>query len=392
MRLAKFDILYPHEFLIDQQQRNWEMLQKMDFNTYLKWLNSLKIGLYNIFERELTPIGWTVFEYYNQDDLFVEKLAKKHNIRFNWSNIFKKKNRLLWMDQPLNRLIGAIHLDSFRKPIYKQMVIKRFLEIYKPQIIYLREPSQIDNLLWKGYKQKYLVASFIGCNISHPQNWLPHNSDIIFTNIPDFASFFNQNLIESHVLEYGIDAISKEEKKNLDEKYDVTFIGKLGSDDQKTKSETMEAIANRFNFKWWGPKGAIIDQFPALKANWQGYTAGKELFDIYAQSKIVVNDYVHSNGQYSVNMRMKEVMGMCTLLLTRNAINLKEFEDKKQLVTFSTIDDCLDKIDYYLKHDVERKQIAENGWSYVSDNFNYKNVIQTWTNYIMNKYNHKFNV
>ncbi len=391
MKLAKFDILYPHEYLLEQQKKHEHELLNMDFETYLSWLHGLKMGLYNIFERELSPKGWEVFEYYNQDDLFIHKLAEKYKISFSVFNLIKKKNRILWWDYSLKELIAAIHLQSFRKSIYKKMVLKRYLQIIQPNIIYLREPCQIDNLVWKDYKKSHLIVSFIGCNMSHPQNWLPHNSDIIFTNIPDYEHFFRQNLIDSYYRDYGIDAISEEEKEQKSEIYDITFIGKLGSKDQERKSDTMEAIARQFDFKWWGPQGEMIQQYPSLLKTWQGYTAGKDLFTIYSQSKIVVNDYVHSNGAYAVNMRMKEVMGMQTLLLSREAINLKEFEQNNLLVTFTNIDDCLQKISYFLQHQEERKMIARKGWKYVQANFGYQDILKEWADIVSNKYKQKFN-
>ena len=69
-------------------------------------------------------------------------------------------------------------------------------------------------------------------------------------------------------------------------KYDVTFVGLLGTTDQLKKTEFLEFISSQCDFKWWGPKGELIHNFPGLLRSWQGIVAGTEMYQVYAQSKI----------------------------------------------------------------------------------------------------------
>jgi len=390
MRVAKFDVLYPPQYLKQRQKENISAIGEMDFDQYLEWLHSLKMGLYNVFGREWKKAGWEVFEYYQQDDIFRKKLSEKLCFNLNWRFFLLPQNVHLWWDTELRFLYRALWRKRLREELFKRILLKKYLEYIDPQIIFLREPCQIDNLFWKPYKEKCLIATMIGCNISHPVNWLPHTSDVIFTLTPEYVEFFKLNRIETHLIEYGLDAISDQEKLNKPIKYDITFIGKLGSRDQQRKTETMEAIAGQFDFKWWGPKGEIIDQYPHLQSAWQGYTGGNQMLTIYAESRIVVNDYVHSNGEYSVNMRMKEVMGMGTLLLTREARNISKWVDNDRLVTFREIEDCLRQISYYLEHSEKCEAIAGRGLEYVRERYNYGVILKKVRTILDGKYREKF--
>ena len=66
----------------------------------------------------------------------------------------------------------------------------------------------------------------------------------------------------------------------------VTFVGLLGTTDQLKKTQFLEFISSKCDFKWWGPKGDLINEFPCLLKTWQGIVAGKEMCQIYAHSKI----------------------------------------------------------------------------------------------------------
>ena len=375
MKVAKFDILYPPEYLKQKQKENRGLLDKMDLREYLQWLHGLKMGLYDIFGREWAAYNWTVYEYYQQDRVFLNKLSDFLGLKLNWRFFLKPSHVKYWWDTDLRSLYRGLRRPNIHMLLFDRILLKKYIEKIKPDIIFLREPCQIDNLFWKPYKDQCLVATMIGCNISHPMNWLPHTSDIIFTLTPEFVDFFNLNRVESYQFAYGTDAISDVEAKNVEKKYDITFVGKLGSIDQVRKSDTMEAITKIFDFIWWGPKGEIIQHYPALLNSWQGLVAGKDMSEVYQQSKIVVNDYVHSNGEHSVNMRMTEVMGAGAMLLTREAVNTGVLEENECLITYTDIASCLAGIKQYLNDDEARKKVALNGLKYVREHYNYKKIL-----------------
>jgi spore maturation protein CgeB len=49
-----------------------------------------------------------------------------------------------------------------------------------------------------------------------------------------------------------------------------------------------------------------------------------------------------------------------------------DFENKKHLCWFHTIEEGLELIDYYLKHDEEREKIAWEGWRHACKHFTFR--------------------
>lgn len=375
MRILKCDILYPFDYLVSKQVEFKNEIDSMDLPEYMSWLDGLRMGFYNLFSRELSVTGDNVFELYYQDDIQFNKIVQTYGLKFNFLNLFTPNGFKWWRDTSIADIKFALLSKHKRIELTKKIQFRIFIEKISPDIIFLREPCQIDNNFWLPYKGHIKIATMIGCNISHPINWRLHNSDLVFTITKEFHEFFKLNGIKSHLFEYGFDSELLKDLEIGVKKYDVTFIGLLGTYDQLKKTQFLEFISTRCQFKWWGPHGSLIKQFPGLLSTWQGIVAGKEMYQVYAHTKIVLNDYVQSNGDNAVNLRFKEVMGSGSFLLTRHASNLIDFENLNLFRTFFDNEDCIRKINYYLSNQNEREACAFNGQQHVFNNHRYSQII-----------------
>jgi spore maturation protein CgeB len=64
-----------------------------------------------------------------------------------------------------------------------------------------------------------------------------------------------------------------------------------------------------------------------------------------------------------IKLRNFEIPGCGGFTLSGKADNLDEYYvDGKEIATFSSLDDLIGKINYYLEYDEERKNIAEAGY------------------------------
>lgn len=133
--------------------------------------------------------------------------------------------------------------------------------------------------------------------------------------------------------------------REVEEKvYDVAFVGAVADN---RRVEILDAVQKAFPRAYLGR--AERDQIGA----------------IYSSSKIVVNAAINND----INMRYFE--GMCSgaLLLTDRIIDngmeqLLEGTEFPICVFYNDISDLVIKIKYYLEHDKERVQIAEQGRSF----------------------------
>ncbi len=88
---------------------------------------------------------------------------------------------------------------------------------------------------------------------------------------------------------------------------------------------------------------------------------GASLYETIAKSKIVVNAAVDFSGQYKVNMRNFEATGCGALLLSDEGIYPEGFVEGETFATYTNYENLIQKIDYYLKAETEREQLATNG-------------------------------
>ena len=86
------------------------------------------------------------------------------------------------------------------------------------------------------------------------------------------------------------------------------------------------------------------------------------MFQKLANSKVSFNIHIDEAGNQAANMRMYEVTGMGTCLLTdwKNDIN-EYFEPDYEIVVYKSKEEVLQKIDYLLNNPKEREKIALNG-------------------------------
>ena len=89
---------------------------------------------------------------------------------------------------------------------------------------------------------------------------------------------------------------------------------------------------------------------------------GIEMFKALARSKIGFNSHGGIAGDYAANVRLFEVTGVGSCLLTDHKKNMTDFfEPDKEVVTYRSSEECIEKVNWLLSHPNELKEIAIAG-------------------------------
>ena len=109
---------------------------------------------------------------------------------------------------------------------------------------------------------------------------------------------------------------------------------------------------------------------------------GKATALVYAGSKINLN--IALKGiEGGTPQRIMDIMGAGGFVLTSYCEETAElFEEDKEIVMFRTPEELLEKVDYYLAHDRERRRIAERGFKKVMERYTYENKMQEITEWL----------
>ncbi|MGN0140793.1 MAG: glycosyltransferase, partial [Roseburia sp.] len=102
-----------------------------------------------------------------------------------------------------------------------------------------------------------------------------------------------------------------------------------------------------------------------------------ELPKVFRQAKINLN-FTIPNIKSGIPLRVWDVLGAGGFLLTNYQAELPYyFKEGEDLVCFDGVEDLVEKAGYYLVHEEERRQIAENGYRKVREHHNYRERIRT---------------
>lgn len=92
---------------------------------------------------------------------------------------------------------------------------------------------------------------------------------------------------------------------------------------------------------------------------------------MFSGSKINLNLSLRSIHS-GIALRVLDIMACGGFVLSNWQPEIAEyFEEGKEIVTFGCVEECMDKIRYYLEHEEERRQIAAAGYRKVKRDFSY---------------------
>ena len=172
--------------------------------------------------------------------------------------------------------------------------------------------------------------------------------------------------------------------QNHNKNYDLSFVGNLFPS-HKQRYELIEKLAKNVNISIWTPSlnsniysllksgvkslvtGNITKYLEQeinmpLRYRYQGQAFGKKMYEIISQSKITLNNHIDDAKNEAANMRLFEATGVGTCLLTDWKDNLPElFEPEKEVVTYKSLEECIEKVKWLLDHPQEREAIAKAG-------------------------------
>jgi hypothetical protein len=370
LRLLKFDSVHPYDFLHRKQAQDRQRLLGLSYEEYYAWLMAQRLGMSDFLTFYMNEAGWRAREVVPVDEILLEKLPV--SVR---PSARKRAHQLLRRiaSSPVKDFLTLRSINE-NEQIRRENKYEAYINSFKPDVIFIREPCHVDGRFWDRFRDRCLIVGFTGCTTLDPWNWNTHRHDVIFTLTEEYLNFFRAEGVESHLFSYGIDERLARDLSGAGKKYDCAFVGYLGVLDQRVKTKLMESIAQQVDFKWWGIKGPEIDEQSALHKTWQGPVAGIDMFRIYKESKIVVNEYPEMAMSKNVNMRTMEVLNVGSFLLTRAASNIEWLEKAGALVTFNSPEDCLKKIKHYLADEGSREKIAAQGLQTALENFNYRDI------------------
>lgn len=201
--------------------------------------------------------------------------------------------------------------------------------------------------------------------------------------LPDYIKGYLEGIMQSQLKIYGYNfleelltgdimaEIKKYVKFDLGEEYfasDAIIFANLFLGQKVTSLErvnTLDIISKMYPIDLY--TGSKTDMLP--RVNNKGYVDyNNEMPKVFKLSKINLNMTLKTI-KTGIPLRIFDIMGSGGFLLTNYQQELIDYlEPNKDFVYFEDRNDLMNKIDYYLLHDDERREIAHNGYKKVKEN------------------------
>ncbi|WP_080658984.1 glycosyltransferase family protein [Butyrivibrio fibrisolvens] len=96
----------------------------------------------------------------------------------------------------------------------------------------------------------------------------------------------------------------------------------------------------------------------------------EEMPQVFRCSKINLNSTTRANRS-GIPLRVVDVLGSGGFLITNHQDEMDDFFERDTLVTYENLNEAVELIDYYMKHDDERDIISKRGYECAVSKFNY---------------------
>lgn len=150
--------------------------------------------------------------------------------------------------------------------------------------------------------------------------------------------------------------------------YDVCFIGHIQMQDNYNGISRVAFLDKMF--------AAFPDRFYYGSRNpaFPGYNLFDDVAGKFNRSKIVLNISIGDD----LNMRLFEALGTNSLLLTNWLPTLEDiFVDNKDLISYKTVDEAVEKAQYFIDNPDEAEMVAESGYKKVLSKHTYMHRVET---------------
>jgi len=203
------------------------------------------------------------------------------------------------------------------------------------------------------------VIGQIASPVLPAQDWRCY--DLVLSSLPNLVAYFREQGVKAVYQRLGFEASVADRIQPGERDVGVSFVGSLTGIHQR-RGDVLRWLAPRVPIEIWGEGAEGLGTEDPLLARHRGQAFGTAMYRILARSRLTLNVHLDIAREYANNMRLYEATGMGACLVTDWKENLAQmFEPEKEVVSYRSVSECLEKIQHYLANPGEAAAIAEAG-------------------------------
>jgi spore maturation protein CgeB len=337
-----------HEFI------NWLYaqhpgLERQPYEHQMRARNESLFGVADFYSSNLSKLGHEVWDIHANNDSMQKAWADEHGLKMDFGPKWQFRLRrgiVPWV----SRVRGAWVYD----------ILKAQIEHYHPDILLNQAMDNISSSFLKEMKPH--VRLLMGQHAAP----LPEGEDfscydLVVSSLPNLVDYFRRMGVSAEPHGLGFEPRVLHRLRNGGSKEPITFVGSLTLH-HDGRVRLLESLCRSLETKIYGTGVHYLPEDSFIRQRYQREAWGVDMYQILFDSKITINHHIGMAASYANNCRLFEATGVGTLLVTDWKKNLHEmFEPGKEVVSYHTPEECVEKIQYYLEHEDEREEIARAG-------------------------------
>jgi len=272
--------------------------------------------------------------------------------------------------------IKYLKLKSYLGEKAATALVDKLMSLAKPGLLFFHGRDISNELLLRAQKRMPVVMYYDDCIKGSIRRFeevikFGKQADIMYLTNRGEIPQYHEREVNAKFITGGCDPIAHRMVARPERLYqsDVAFIGRPNTPE---RAECMQVLAKKFDLKLWG-------------SGWEKYGLSIAATDVYASeyrkicagAKIILGWNIDPTIDLYFSNRTWYTLGCGGFLLTAYTPSLEElFGRGKELDWFETAEECCDKIEYYLRHNVERKKIARAGYQLAHNEYSYDRMVE----------------
>lgn len=350
MKVLILDTHYP-AFLQAFYSKN-PHVESLSYSRQWRALMDQCFGTADFYSRNLIQLGHEAEEVIVNNEILQRQWAIENGIRPSSS----------WLPSlHIYRDKRGIRVDLRRKARWLLDILYAQIRNFSPNVLYVQNINWLPGDFLRHIRRN--IRLVVGQHASSlPRDRLLHNYDLILSSLPNIVSYLREQGIPSEYFRLGFEPQVLAKLSKSGKTYDVIHIGGFGPMHNE-RTAFLESVSKKIDIEFWGYGIDNIPSSSSIYRSYHGETWGLDMYNNRYNSRININKHITAVADgFCNNCTLYEATGVGTCLVTDMKENLSElFELDREVIAYSSPDDCVEKVRYLLGHEDKRADIARAG-------------------------------
>lgn len=273
-------------------------------------------------------------------------------------------------------------LKSDPEPWSIHKILTEQIKQLKPQFLWIFSGVPVSTKQLKEWREyaKHIILWW-ACPLDRQMPY--RHFDLILSGIPNLAKYFNIRGFNAVHMPHAFDERILEKVSLPTEKiHKVGFIGSLSASHLE-RILFLDQLSRQVDIDFYGSGSKLLSKDNPLRQNYYHPVWGEELYKTYASYLMVIHKNIGIAGRSFSAKRLFEATGMGTCVVTEASDDHRElFKPDEEIVTFSCLEECVEKIKYLLDNPQKAIEIGKKAQQRTLSEHTYANRVQELTSHL----------